>query len=350
LRIVDLPFGDPDMDGITSGLAALSGLQTGITGDKVDSTATVTSDGSFKVRSGSREITISVLVGESIGEVAGRIDDLAGSWLDVSLSKDSSGGTVGYRLSLSPKDGSPVNVYDIEGTAAKDDLGINTDIRIKKVSDPIGGTLKVNVDGYTHTIDLSDVITGLDQVSDLINSRFSSEDVRTEIVNNTEMVIYSPAGKDISIEGNPAGMVLSETSTPERSPLSGNSPNSQNLSVRSGADYERKDLFAMLDDLSTAVRQGSDSVISESFLPRMDRAMNDVLRVRSSTGALQRRYETANNRMKENNIAFTGLYSNIMDVDMAEAAMEFQTAQTVYQATLATISKVVQPTLIDYLS
>jgi flagellar hook-associated protein 3 FlgL len=192
-------------------------------------------------------------------------------------------------------------------------------------------------------------LSGLNDVAGLINSRFSSEDVRAEIV-NTEMVIYSPAGKDISIGGNPAGMVLSETSTPERSPLSGNSPNSQNLSVRSGADYERKDLFAMLDDLSTAVRQGSDSVISESFLPRMDRAMNDVLRVRSSTGALQRRYETANNRMKENNIAFTGLYSNIMDVDMAEAAMEFQTAQTVYQATLATISKVVQPTLIDYLS
>jgi len=256
-------------------------------------------------------------------------------------------------LSLSPKDGSPVNVYDMEGTAAKDDLGINTDIRIEKGTDPIGGSLKVNVDGYIHTMDLEG-LSGLNDVAGLINSRFSSEDVRAEIVNteivNTEMVIYSPAGKGISIGGNPEGMALSETSTPERSPLSGVSPNSQNLSVRSGADYERKDLFAMLDDLSTAVRQGSDSVISESFLPRMDRAMNDVLRVRSSTGALQRRYETANNRMKENNIAFTGLYSNIMDVDMAEAAMEFQTAQTVYQATLATISKVVQPTLIDYLS
>jgi flagellar hook-associated protein 3 FlgL len=37
-------------------------------------------------------------------------------------------------------------------------------------------------------------------------------------------------------------------------------------------------------------------------------------------------------------------------VDIAEAAVEFQTAQTVYQATLATISKVVQPTLVDYLT
>jgi len=30
--------------------------------------------------------------------------------------------------------------------------------------------------------------------------------------------------------------------------------------------------------------------------------------------------------------------------------MEFQTSQTVYQATLATIAKVIQPTLVDYLA
>ncbi|MCD6183975.1 MAG: hypothetical protein J7K01_06710, partial [Thermovirga sp.] len=76
----------------------------------------------------------------------------------------------------------------------------------------------------------------------------------------------------------------------------------------------------------------------------------DALRARALGGALQRRYEAAKSRLQTDNIAFTEQYSKIMDVDIAEAAMEFQTSQMVYQATLATIAKVVQPTLVDYLS
>jgi len=78
--------------------------------------------------------------------------------------------------------------------------------------------------------------------------------------------------------------------------------------------------------------------------------MDDLLRARALGGALQRRYETAKARIETDNISFTEQYSNIMDVDVAEAAMEFQTSQMVYQATLATIAKVIQPTLVDYLS
>jgi flagellar hook-associated protein 3 FlgL len=78
--------------------------------------------------------------------------------------------------------------------------------------------------------------------------------------------------------------------------------------------------------------------------------MDDILSARATVGALTRRYETALSRLKENNLAMTDLYSGIMDVDIAEAATELQMAQVVYQATLSVISRILQPTLVDYLS
>jgi flagellar hook-associated protein 3 FlgL len=122
------------------------------------------------------------------------------------------------------------------------------------------------------------------------------------------------------------------------------------VTTRTGADVEQGDLFALLEDLVPAIEQGDTAGLSDSFLPRLDVAMDDVLSARATCGALRRRYETALSRLKDDNLAMTDLYSGIMDVDIAEAAVEFQTAQMVYQATLATISKVVQPTLVDYLT
>ncbi|KUK59044.1 MAG: Flagellar hook-associated protein 3, partial [Synergistales bacterium 53_16] len=138
--------------------------------------------------------------------------------------------------------------------------------------------------------------------------------------------------------------------TPLRSASGSSGPFAQTVTTRTGADVRKSDLFGLLDDLVPAVEQGAVEGLSDVLLPKLDAAMDDILSARATVGALTRRYETALSRLKENNLAMTDLYSGIMDVDIAEAATELQMAQVVYQATLSVISRILQPTLVDYLS
>lgn len=351
VKVTDLAYSDPSLDGLTSGLAVAAGLQSGVISDSVPQSQTTTASGSFVISTGGREVQVSVTNGEDLSDIASKIKNMAGSWLDVSLSSDTSSGE--YRLALSAKDGSTLNVYDVNGTAVRD-FGMNTDVRLDKGTWAGGGSVSLSVDGYTDVIDLSDIpATGdLQDVADIINARYGGGDIAAKVDDSGgELIFYSPAGKDITISGVPAGMMsVGSTSTPYRGSGTDVGPYNQNAVVRSGADVEESDIFGLLDDLAVAVEQGADEALSNSFLPKLDTAIDDALSSRSYCGALQRRYTTANNRLSENNIAFTELYSSIMDVDVADAATEFQTAQTIYQATLATIAKVVQPSLVDYLS
>jgi len=304
------------------------------------------SESSFTICTGGRSITVSVGAAETIEDVASRVGELAGGWLDVSLASDGSGN---MRLALAAKDGSPVNIYDVTGIAAKD-FGFNTDLGIKAGIWAGGGEMKISVDGYELVMDLRDETT-LQGIADNINMRFPGSDVKACVVGSgadEKLVLYSPNGKYLEVEP-PAGMT-GDTATPSRSAGGPGGPMAQTVTVRRGADVEEADIFAILDDLIASVKQGDTEGLSLSFLPKLDQGIDDALRARAFCGAIQRRYDISQSRLKSNNIAMTDLHSSIMDVDLAEASIEFQTAQMIYQATLSTISKVVQPTLVDYLS
>jgi flagellar hook-associated protein 3 FlgL len=350
LRVVDLPYADPSESGRSSGLAVEMGLHAGITGGWVDGTPAGAA-GRFVVETEGRRLEVPVAATDTLDEIASKLRDLAGGWLDVSIAAD---GTNNRRLALAARDGSPLNVYDLAGNAAGT-FEINTDVRVQEPATwPVNGVFSIDVDGYSVDIDLTD-ITDLQGIADPINARFGGEDVRAEVVYNAgtdedELVLLSPRGKSITVNV-PGGLTLpGGTKTPQRSAAEEAGPYAQMATTRTGADVEQGDLFALLEDLVPAIEQGAVEGLSDSFLPRLDVAMDDVLSARATCGALRRRYETALSRLKDDNLAMTELESGIMDVDIAEAAVEFQTAQTVYQATLATISKVVQPTLVDYLT
>jgi len=348
VRFIDLPYSDPSMAGATSGFAMAAGLHAGVTGEPVDPTLAAGSESSFTICTGGRSITVSVGSSETIEDVASRVGELAGGWLDVSLASDGSGN---MRLALAAKDGSPLNIYDVTGSAAED-FGFNTDVRARAGTWTGGGTLRVEIDGYSLEIDLKEETT-LEGVANHVNMRFAGGDLKARVVNNggtEELVFFSPRGNSFRIQA-PAEMVLpAGDEAPSRSAGGPGGPMAQTVTVRRGADVEEADIFAILDDLIFAVRQGDSEGLSNSFLPRLDQGIDDVLKARAYCGAIQRRYDISGSRMRTNNIAMTDLHSSIMDVDLAEASIEFQTSQMIYQATLATISRVVQPTLVDYLS
>jgi flagellar hook-associated protein 3 FlgL len=352
LRVVDLAYADSDMGGKSSGLAAAMGIQSGVTGELVESTDTLPGNFMISTGTGARSVSIAVKDGDTLSVVAEKIREQAGSWLDVSISYDAETLTE-QRISLSAQDGSALSIYGLTGSAARG-FGLNTDVRTEGVvSWSAGDTLDITVDGYTHILDLTGV-TDLDALSDLVNARFPGMDVQAGALDTDDdgtddaLTFYSPRGKSIELNQTGGTMTFSNAGSTEN--RGGSGPNGQNVVVRTGGNVEESDLFGILADLASAVRQGDVEGISNSLLPELDQGLDDVLQARSYCGALEVRYTAAQTRLTDDKVALTDLYSRVMDVDMAEAAMEFQTSQAIYQATLAVMSKAIQPTLVDYLT
>lgn len=350
LRVTDLPFGDPQFSDYTSGIAANLGIHSGITGDEING-ATAPSGGVIRIRSGGSTVDVAVLAGETPEEIAKKIKGLAGSWLEVSLyDADLSGSSGSQRISLAAKDGSALSVYDVQGSVAQNFLQIDTALRsTSNVSTWSGsGTLSITVNGYTHTIDTAGMTAN--DLADTVNARFQSGDVRAEVVENDtgdlRFVLWSPKGYAIEAQGDVPGLP-----SPAHTPIRGGIyPYNQTITVRTSANINSTDFFGLLDDLAQALRQGDVEGISGNILPKIDDAIDDVLRVRTQSGALQKRYETSSSRLKQMNLNYNELYSKVSDTDLAEAVTKFAMAQSVYQASLATIARIIQPTLVDFLT
>ncbi len=103
------------------------------------------------------------------------------------------------------------------------------------------------------------------------------------------------------------------------------------------------------DDVINAMESDDKSELS-SLLGDLDDELGNVLRVRAGLGARMNRVDLTADRLDEDNVNFTKLMSKNEDVDIAEAIINLQNESNVYQASLATGAKVIQPSLVDFLS
>lgn len=95
--------------------------------------------------------------------------------------------------------------------------------------------------------------------------------------------------------------------------------------------------------------QSADSAASNAFLSAIDLHLNQVLSVRADIGARVNRMELVANRISDNTISYTTMLSDVQDADMASVIMYLKNAENVYNASLSTGSKVIQPSLVDFL-
>jgi len=354
LRVIDEPYGDPTLANYSAGLALQLGIHAGIIGDPVPQNVPL-STGSFKITTLGHAVEIPVSSGDSPLDVARRIRELAGGWLDVTYYDDDVSSNINnIRLGIATKDGSPLSIYDMSGGNAEA-LEIDNSVRAALVSPlPTSGTLEITVDGYTHKIDLAqadlDSSGGLtpEELVSVINARFQGQDVGAELViegGNDYLVLFSPRG--FTIEASGGALVGGTASSVSRG---GSGPSNQVLARRTAANQNETDFFGLLEDLSDAMRSGDTTGISDSLLPKIDAFTDNLFKVRGRVGALQLRYETSRKRLQQNDVSLQELQSKISDTDLAEAVTHFQMAQAVYQASLATIARIIQPTLVDFLS
>ena len=216
-----------------------------------------------------------------------------------------------------------------------------------------GESLDLTVDGATHTITLTGA-TDLNGLVDAINAEFQGTGAVAEIVDAgggvRHLVISSPQGYTITADETGLATALNLTAAgapPHR--RGGQGPMNQVTTVRTAANQKATDFFGVMEDLVSAVREEDRRGISDSLLRRIDTFMDNLMKRRTQAGAMLLRYETSQRRLTDNNTNLTDLRSKVSEPDLAEALTRFNMAQAVYQASLSTIARIVQPTLVDFL-
>ncbi|MBC7527225.1 MAG: flagellar hook-associated protein FlgL [Chthonomonadaceae bacterium] len=105
-------------------------------------------------------------------------------------------------------------------------------------------------------------------------------------------------------------------------------------------------LKSLRDHLST----GNTQTISRTDIANMDTGLGKITEVRADMGAKIQRLELTKSRNDQSKLNFTKFISDIEDTDTAKAVVEYQTAQTTYQAALQTTAKVFQYSLLNFIS
>jgi flagellin-like hook-associated protein FlgL len=115
-----------------------------------------------------------------------------------------------------------------------------------------------------------------------------------------------------------------------------------------GKSSDKDNVFGVLNELANALDQGDSSKVSD-LIGKFDSRLNKFLEVRSVVGARSNRVDLSLERTKDININLQELQSKTEDVDMAELITNMKTNENIYNASLSVGSKIITPSLVDFL-
>ncbi len=116
---------------------------------------------------------------------------------------------------------------------------------------------------------------------------------------------------------------------------------------KAGNDIEVTKFFDdLLNNLSDV--NGKSKVVGEN-LDQMDKVIENMISISAKVGTVQNRMESAKDLNTAQNENLTEILSGNEDIDFMEKSMEMAVARTIYVASLQTSSKVLQPSILDFL-
>lgn len=362
--------------------------------------------GTIRFSNMAHSVEIDVSAEDTVKDVLDRLRTQAGDWLyvnyyDQHMGQQATRNTGDYPLiSISSIDGSAVNVLDVKGHIAEDALGLSTGVQTRLNPDGTGEgiisdsftwdidtstfpaeKLTITVAGYSHTIDLTEIrdVTAdskikADDVAKFINARMQDYDVLAEVNGDNELMLWSTRGYSLNVKFESGTSDVTSTFMGDETSsrtyyrggynLEGDSStrgidagnmystgmHAQNATLRSGANTMRQNGFGVINDVISAVNSGNRDDLSDKMLPKIDAFINNILSVMSENGALQARYTYNNERLVTENAIMTEEYDNLVKIDPADAISQLMIADYMYQANLAVISRLIQPSLLDFMS
>ncbi|MCQ9162490.1 flagellin [Arthrobacter sp. STN4] len=115
---------------------------------------------------------------------------------------------------------------------------------------------------------------------------------------------------------------------------------------RDNSDGKGDSVFGLLKAIADALRSGGDVA---SHLGDLDKAADTVVDARSALGARHAQLLRAQDANANGAVDLENQRSGIEDLDLSKAILDVKTQELAYQAALSVTSKVLQPTLMDFL-
>ena len=112
-----------------------------------------------------------------------------------------------------------------------------------------------------------------------------------------------------------------------------------------GAD----NIVTVLDDLITDLNSDTPSQDLDDYIGKLQKKQNDVLALATAIGGRTNRLDLVRNRFGVDELNYATVKANVEDVDMAETVMLFKMTEAVYTSALSVGSKIIQPSLVDFL-
>lgn len=108
-------------------------------------------------------------------------------------------------------------------------------------------------------------------------------------------------------------------------------------------------VYSVLNDLYDALSSDASTDDLDDYITKLQNAQSSTLRTQSKIGGVINRLELLQNRYEEETLTYKERKSNIEDVDIAEAYMNYSLAQSVYNAALQVGTEIIQRSVLDYI-
>ncbi|MBP1992641.1 flagellar hook-associated protein FlgL [Paenibacillus eucommiae] len=107
-------------------------------------------------------------------------------------------------------------------------------------------------------------------------------------------------------------------------------------------------LYKLMEDILNTLHKNDNKGMSDA-LARLDSRMDKIIGVRADIGAKLNRIQLASDRLQDINLNVQSLLSKTEDADMPALITNMKTSESVYQASLSVGTKIISPSLVDFL-
>ncbi len=251
--------------------------------------------------------------------------------------------------SLAGEDLNPVTFFEVSevaGTTAAD-LGILGEFSGNRVGDDLDPALKA-------TDLLSSLNNGLGLQGGSIVIYQGELSLEIDLDDSTLTTIqdlldaFNNSGLDVTATINAAGQGIQVVNNDTTKSFVIEDADS-NAAAKALGLFGSSDIMGTLIVLRDAL-ENDDQEGTGMLLANLDDSIEHLLKYRARIGARAIRLYTADNRLVDMDLSFTSLLSEVEDADMAELVTDLATYENNYQASLMAAAKIIQPSLLYFLS
>ncbi len=109
------------------------------------------------------------------------------------------------------------------------------------------------------------------------------------------------------------------------------------------------DIFGSLMLLEQALRNDDQGVVGQ-LMGNLDESIQDLLNNLAKVGTRVKRMDSTQSRLSDMSYTYKSLLSDVEDADLTQLVTDLAMQETSYQAALIASSKIIQPTLLDFLA